>query len=470
MSIKFRQYHKKDLWLTAQADGRPLYYPYYIYRERAYVLQLTGRWNDSEAIQRRNLEFAVKTGDPWLAAKCRSLLSATLILKGDYDEAFRLAEEAARDFESLGDEKERAASHSYLGNIFYKQCEYAKAMEYFREYLAISEKEGNLKDAGHALGLIGGIYYDQGNYEEAMKYYDRQIKICEQTSDTIRLGWVTGNIGNVYLDQEDYVRAMEYYQRSLKCSQMVGNTAGICASIGNMAIIHAKAGRHQQALDGYNQQLALARAIGDERTEAYTMVNMGDLYYSQGRFGPARDCYQRQLEISVRFGDKPITSFGHYMLGKLERLSGDLKSSERCLDRAIALGREINLMHYLCSYLYQQALNYSDTGRPELATTTVKEALEIAGRVSNREITVKGSILKLQRECRDDRVALAEKLLELSSEHAEPRFQAEIEYALFRANRSEEHREKALSLYRSLNAATPEYEYRLMIGELETVL
>jgi tetratricopeptide (TPR) repeat protein len=466
--MKSRQYQKKDLWLSSDSGGRRTYYPFYVQREKALLLQMVGKWNEAEAIFRSGVKFVEAIGTPWLEAKWRSLLSAILILKGSYDEAFKLAEQSSDTFRGLGDQKELAVSHSYLGNIFYKQCDYAKAMEYFREYLAISEKVGNQQDTGHALGLIGVIYYDQGNYDEAMKYYDRQIEIFERLNDIQRLSWVLGNIGNVYLDKEDYVRAMEYYQRSLKCSQIAGNKSSICNSIGNMAIIHAKNGQYQQALEGYNQQLALAREMGDQRIEAYAMVNMGDLHYSRGQLDQARDCYQRQLEISVRFGDKPITSFGHYMLGKLERLSGDLKSSERCLDRAVALGREINLMHYLCSYLYQQALNYWDTGRPELAAATVGEALEIAGRVSNREITVKGGILKIQLECRDAPGSLAQKLLELSSEHAEPRFQAEIEYALFRADRSGERREKALSLYRSLYAATPEYEYRIKIDELQT--
>ncbi|MBS9771827.1 MAG: tetratricopeptide repeat protein, partial [Trichodesmium erythraeum GBRTRLIN201] len=101
-----------------------------------------------------------------------------------------------------------------LGNVYYSQGEYDKAMEYYQQHLQIARGIGDRSGEGRALGNLGVVYNSQGEYDKAMEYYQQSLQIAREIGDRSGEGGALGNLGNVYNSQGEYDKAMEYYQQS----------------------------------------------------------------------------------------------------------------------------------------------------------------------------------------------------------------------------------------------------------------
>jgi class 3 adenylate cyclase len=56
----------------------------------------------------------------------------------------------------------------HIGNIYYKQGDYIKALDYFIQSLEINEQIGNQSGIAKSFSDIGSIYYEQGDYLKAL--------------------------------------------------------------------------------------------------------------------------------------------------------------------------------------------------------------------------------------------------------------------------------------------------------------
>ena len=76
-----------------------------------------------------------------------------------------------------------AKSYNNIGNVYYKQGDYAKAIEYYNKDLEISKKVlgENHPDVAITYNSLGNAYYSQSDYAIALEYYQNCYKIRKST-------------------------------------------------------------------------------------------------------------------------------------------------------------------------------------------------------------------------------------------------------------------------------------------------
>ena len=132
------------------------------------VLQLVGRWYDSEIAFHEALFKAAATGDISLKGRANSVLGTLLKLKGNYEEARPYLEKSAAYFEQIVDYNGIARAYGSLGNFYFRQGEYDLAKDYLSKSIHISREHG-LRSPAQIVSNLGLTYMNQGDYTEGIK-------------------------------------------------------------------------------------------------------------------------------------------------------------------------------------------------------------------------------------------------------------------------------------------------------------
>ena len=100
-----------------------------------------------------------------------------------------------------------------IAEVYKKQGDYPKALEWYHKDLKISEKVlgKDHPDTAITYGNIAGMYYNQGDYPKALKEYKKVLKIHEKVLGIDHPDTATtyNNIAAVYKNLGDYPTALE---------------------------------------------------------------------------------------------------------------------------------------------------------------------------------------------------------------------------------------------------------------------
>ena len=139
--------------------------------------------------------------------------------KKDYAEAMNYLEESYNLFLELKDEKRIVGSLNNLGNLNLDIQLYDKALNYFVDATELSAKLG-LKSPD-PLNNIGNIYYRQGNYQRAVEYYDRALSIERENNNKLGILNIVTNLGITYAKAKQPKPAKQYLdEASTLCNEL----------------------------------------------------------------------------------------------------------------------------------------------------------------------------------------------------------------------------------------------------------
>ncbi|NET31582.1 MAG: CHAT domain-containing protein [Cyanothece sp. SIO1E1] len=135
--------------------------------------------------------------------------------------------------------------------------------------LIIAQEQADALGTAAALGSLGNAYYLQGQYERAMHLLERGLEIARQLEQPGYLIAALNNLGNVYasLAQRNYRHAQfaeqARDQQSVQRFQQAGN------------------GYDKQSIQAFENSLSLARKQNDVSGELRTLLNLVMPYYRQ---------------------------------------------------------------------------------------------------------------------------------------------------------------------------------------------
>ncbi len=192
----------------------------------------------------------------------RSRLGFTYLNLGIYTAALKDLErwlELARAFHNLSHEE---AALSQLGSVHYRQNDYIRTEEYWRQALEVSKtiKAKNSRDKAHPqnhLGNLGDVYYRVGDIAGAKQAYLKSIKLSIEVKDELNHSSVLNALGNLYVAQADFKQAQPAYEQALALGvkgNSIGNQVG--ALLG-LSALHRRLGNYQLAIDYAQRALTL---------------------------------------------------------------------------------------------------------------------------------------------------------------------------------------------------------------------
>jgi tetratricopeptide (TPR) repeat protein len=185
------------------------------------VLRTLKRLDESEATFRRAAEIELRSrGRGADYATCINNLSGTYRLKGDYETAVVLFEEAIEIYEvEVGTEHfVYLSALNNLGLVYQDMKRYDEAERLHRQVLAVLERSGK-RNATYATTLnnLASVAMATGRYPEARDFLQRTVELYAETAGTESVLYLTGlnNLAAACFLAGDYALADEYFSRAL---------------------------------------------------------------------------------------------------------------------------------------------------------------------------------------------------------------------------------------------------------------
>ena len=138
-------------------------------------------------------------------------------LKKDYGQAMRYLEESYTLFEKMGDPFRLIGSMNNLGNLYHDIDLNEKALKYYTDAYELSEKNGAL--FSDPLNNVGNIYFNQGNYQRAIENYQKALAIERASNNKLGVLNTVTNIGITYTKAQQPRQAQKYLDEAFKLSK-----------------------------------------------------------------------------------------------------------------------------------------------------------------------------------------------------------------------------------------------------------
>jgi tetratricopeptide (TPR) repeat protein len=182
-----------------------------LHRLRGEALYYEAQYAEALAEHTEELALARATGNERATALGRVHRAYVLAMTGHAEDAMTEARDAARTLEQLGDAREAAQAHLFLGVVIgaspFAAPRFPAALAEFSEAIRLAEKSHDSRRAGWALFNLADILRETGQLDAAAERSARAREILERVGD--RFGLVQSMIvqGKIELDRGEYDRA-----------------------------------------------------------------------------------------------------------------------------------------------------------------------------------------------------------------------------------------------------------------------
>jgi tetratricopeptide (TPR) repeat protein len=126
-------------------------------------------------------------------ATTKNNISTIYSIKKDYAQAMKYLEESYNLFVELKDQQRIVGSMNNLGTLNMEIQLFEKAMKYFSQASQLSEKLG-AKFADPVVNM-GNIYFKQGNFQRAVEQYEKALAIERESGNTLGALNILTNLG-----------------------------------------------------------------------------------------------------------------------------------------------------------------------------------------------------------------------------------------------------------------------------------
>ncbi|SEK92197.1 CHAT domain-containing protein [Aquimarina amphilecti] len=233
-----------------------------------------------------------------------------------YDLALENYQKSLMTYEYLRKKDMTAFIYDNIGEVFTKNGENTKAIEYYNKSIKIGTKlfgENYIKNA-KSYQNIGILYNDKKEYEKSLSYYQKSIKIHINAygENNLTVAQLYSDIGDIYRNKEEYDLALDYYQNSLKSytSVLDKNDPKIVNLNLQIASIYIRKKKYDEALKYYETGLStFQRTLGENH------LRTSDFYYNIAKV------YDRKKDFNkaISFYDKAVIAnrkINHTSIGR----------------------------------------------------------------------------------------------------------------------------------------------------------
>jgi tetratricopeptide (TPR) repeat protein len=288
-------------------------------------LQTWGQYGRAAEICRETLAWLAPGS--WEAALFEGKLGMLAQLRGDYDIAKSLYEEALEIYEQLGDQAGISFNTHQLGILAQRRGDYDTAERHYRRSLEISERLDDQWGMATSYGQLGRLAQDRQDYSAAETSYRRGLEIFERLKDEKGMANSYHQLGMLAEDQGDYVAAESLSGQALDIFDRSGNQQGLAASYHQLGRLAQHRADYDTAESFYRRALAIDEHIGDQPAMSDTYHQLGMLAHNRGNHGDAERLYRRALEISERLGDQAGIAVSYSALASLNEALGNLEQT-----------------------------------------------------------------------------------------------------------------------------------------------
>jgi tetratricopeptide (TPR) repeat protein len=273
------------------------------------------------------LNIAIEINHKQLIFDQRNMLAMVYQINGDINKSMNLLTNNYED-ETL---KEYTSAYiktlSYLGNIYYKQSNYDKALSYYLEALALAENLQLLGAIAMLTNNIGNCYEDMNQSENAIAFYLKTIEADSIMNNKEGMSSTYGNIGNVFEDDKKYEDAIYYHRKSIQTLDTIKNYQTLYNAYHNLAVCQSFIKQLDSALINNHIALRYAKLFNHNEIMAMMYITFSHIYLDLNQMDSAKFYLTNALNYSNLSNSYQRIRDVHSLFSKYYELSSDYRNS-----------------------------------------------------------------------------------------------------------------------------------------------
>jgi len=318
---------------------------------------------------------------PQDTARVNALIDSSYALSySDPDRAIAFADTALELAEEAGYTKGVARAHRELGYSNGVKGNFEAALEHHQKGVAGHRQIEDTLGVISQLNDIGNLYKRQSQYEKSLEYFFQALEFSEQEGIDRATGSIVGNIGLSFFELNEVDKAEEFYHRALEINKRLGDRHGLSINYNNLGLLHGDIGEFEQALQYHFEALEIRRELGYTMRIANSLNNIGRIYMQQGQYEDAVDYLGQALEVNEG-RDPDLTSIIHENMARVYFSSAQYDSAlvyaektlELSLDYGSLLGEKVS--HELLKDIYEAMGDYDQAFVHQRDLMAVKDSI-----------------------------------------------------------------------------------------------
>ena len=242
---------------------------------------------------------ALETGDRTVAVRALNNIGLVDEHLGDYDEALRRFDQAARAADEVGDRPGRARALDNLGNVTEYLGRYEEALGYKQQALAIAREIGDVVGEASTLNNIGNVYERTADHHQALAHYRQALDIGRRIGHAEIEGHALDNVGSAYRHVGDRSKALDHHRRAIRIARESGNNYLLARALNNFGETLRQNGDPTDAAEAHREALSIAVSLGELQVQARAHDGIA---HALGNPADARAHWQRALDIYTQLG------------------------------------------------------------------------------------------------------------------------------------------------------------------------
>lgn len=272
-----------------------------------------------------------------------------------------------------------------LGNVFFQQQEYTKALEKFQRALTISESKDTIEWMD-ALNNIGSTYLNSGHFQLAIDHFQKCLVLQKSTGRQQAQLPTISNIGFAYRKLNAIDSSLYTFQEGVDLATHLENSDWVSHFYERIGKAYSGRGYHLQSIEALQKALSIRDTLGDPTKRAQTLHDLGAVHEFNKDHDLALEYYKRALVIRKETNDirkqaSSITSVGRVLFQK-----GIYAESQNYFRESIQLYRRSKVSKSIMHPLYNLGNLYEHTNQLDSAIYYLNAAYEIAFGVNNNVI------------------------------------------------------------------------------------
>ncbi len=370
----------RALQMVSRGDNN---YTYFMRLKMEYLIS-TGCYRDARKLGERVLKIEESRGNKREVAETLRLLGEAYYQQAYYDKALEAFESASEIWQELQDTQNYSQTLVEIGKILHRKGFPEKAMENLKKALEVLEAIDDRRGMAHIYCELGIILLDISQYEQALSYFNKAHQLYTEMGDKEGQARALHLEGTVTIDLSNFRDALAKLEAALRIRQEIGDKKGMAASLGNIALIYQSLGDDAKALENYRAAEKLSEEIGDRDTLQIILNNMGTLYLCEGKVEEALKVLHRAKKVAEEVEDKASLSTILINLGNIAWQNGELNKAEEYYLDALKIKTAIKEKESVVTIQSNLCSLYIDKGMLAKALESSRKALRLSRNIKSK--------------------------------------------------------------------------------------
>ncbi len=231
-------------------------------------------------------------------AKAYQQLTRIYAERSEYTRALEMSKAGIAIFLPMGEYKETCRMYIGMGIINRYLKQYKASIEANAQAEKIAKEHGLRPQLASVYGNLGNVYFDQADYGKALQYHLQSLQIDQTLNNEQGMSNTFHNLAMIYRVAKQYDKALDYYNRSLTFDLKNDNQDNIAISYSDLARLFIAKGNFREALSYAQKALTIARKIKAKNTERGALLLLPLIHASLGDHEQALRYQHRYEDLS----------------------------------------------------------------------------------------------------------------------------------------------------------------------------